>query len=296
LIEVLDMDGLAEAIRTGDLGSRKPHPLAVASRHWYKTACVSTKDVSYDDPLVPVGLPGFFSVRGDWFLTVAGGSRSERLAKLALDVLNSRRGNYERLRLGLGLPTRRILDEDARLYWAREDSLEEPNLRTSILTAGRRREAQNEPDEKSRRRLTHVRYHELLKLGGPCREADEKKFPHEQDFHWLWRSRLKYFHRHALIWQEWVNEMLLWWKYMRDVNQEKWVNGFLRYDLMEQVQTRMMQNQRRRKPKNKEDIYSSIEDGDNEARLKFERRCESLSDQLRQATPIESPVTNTLPA
>src|SRR5205085_11463416 len=71
-------------------------------------------DFSLDDPTVPVGLPGHFSVRGDWFLAVAGGSRSGRLAERALDLLNSRRANYTRLKQGLGLPTRHLFSAELR--------------------------------------------------------------------------------------------------------------------------------------------------------------------------------------
>lgn len=41
-------------------------------------------------------------MRGDWYLAVEGGSRSDRLADAALDILNSQRANIARFQYGLG--------------------------------------------------------------------------------------------------------------------------------------------------------------------------------------------------
>lgn len=281
LIEVLDMNEWSEAIKNGNLRARSINPSTVAARHWYKTACSATANLSYDEPIVPVGLPGHFSMRGDWFLTVAGGSRSERLASLAIDILNSRRANRVRLESGLGLPTRRLVEEEQRLSGISHPA-KMPLLKTRILTAHRNEERdvkqasqQDSSNEERGERLRHVLYHELISLGGPLYAKEERKsYPSDVqlDFHWLWRSRLKYFHRHARIWQDWICQMILRWQYMRYVNRENWVNGFERYDEIERGKT-------------------------SEAQLQFEDWCRSLADQLKEATPANRPhVINTLPA
>ena len=87
-----------------------------SARHWYKTACLvcEADEKQYGNDAVvtrvPMRLPGHFSVRGDWYLAVAQGSRSNRLADLALDMLTSRKANRTRLHGGLGLPTRDLAE------------------------------------------------------------------------------------------------------------------------------------------------------------------------------------------
>jgi hypothetical protein len=225
---------------------------------------------------VLVGLPGYFSMRGDWFLTVAGGSRSERLASLALDMLNSRRANYERLQSGLGLPTRRIVEEEKELSSPPSDL---SRVKTRILTSHRKEEKKDNREafdavadsEKHSGRSRHVLYDELIELGGPLNRKirDGEMPPNPEDFHWLWRSRLKYFHRHAKIWQDWVGEIILFWQYMYYVNRDNWTIGFELYDQENPIR---------------------------KARSQFEERCETLARRLKQATPPDRQVINTLPA
>lgn len=90
---------------------------AVAVRHWYKTASTPILPAAGDAAAVaharqhgriPVRLPGYYAMRGDWHLAVARGSRSDKLADRALDILSSRRANRARLHMGVGLPTRDI--------------------------------------------------------------------------------------------------------------------------------------------------------------------------------------------
>src|SRR5207253_6051294 len=92
-------------------------PRAAAARHWYSTASIAYRKlgtgIAADSPsgggsLIPTRLPGRFSVRGDWDLAIAKGSLSTRLGERALDLLSSRRAQIERLRNGLGLPTRDV--------------------------------------------------------------------------------------------------------------------------------------------------------------------------------------------
>jgi hypothetical protein len=54
--------------------------------------------------LTPLRVPGKFCIRGDWYLAVAKGSRSMRLAESAMAKLLSESMNRKRLREGIGLP------------------------------------------------------------------------------------------------------------------------------------------------------------------------------------------------
>lgn len=117
LIETLNFAELVDPSShlTFEFKSRDVSPLAVSARHWYKTASKfmdSLTPEQIESNWVPVRLPGHFSVRSDWFLAVAGGSRSNRLADHALDLLSSQRANVTRLQEGIGLPTRKLFDKD----------------------------------------------------------------------------------------------------------------------------------------------------------------------------------------
>ena len=89
---------------------------AVASRHWYKTACTFSNDLynsdGIHDSLEALRLPGHFSARGDWYLGSPASSRSRLLAQHAIDLLSSRRGNLARMHQGLGLPVRDVMDDE----------------------------------------------------------------------------------------------------------------------------------------------------------------------------------------
>jgi KaiC/GvpD/RAD55 family RecA-like ATPase len=258
LIEVLDLKELAAAIAERRLGARRPNPNTLAVRHWYKTAWSFTQNKSGDDPVIPVGLPGNFSIRGDWFLAVAGGGRSERLADQALDFLNTQSANYERLHRGLGLPVRRIVTD---------------HLRTGILTLDRGdipKGTQGETEvRRTGRRVSSVHYENLIHLGGPVQldanyagsEGGESFYP--KDFNWLWRSRLAHFSRHNRVWHEWLYQTVVWWNRMREIDGGQWINGFQRYDKMVGD------------PKKNEAIRSWKH---------FQERCEHLVKELKGAT------------
>jgi KaiC/GvpD/RAD55 family RecA-like ATPase len=280
LIEVLDMEELALAVKEGSLRMREPDPSSVATRHWYKTAGQVSKDFSIDDPVVPVGLPGHFSVRGDWFLTVAGGSRSERLADRAMDLLSSRRANYTRLKQGLGLPTRLLVFDQLRTclvtldYGSPLDNDAESPTAEAEVPAGEKR-------PKRPRRESRVLYENLIKIGGPLKSdaesASEKKAEPKspQDFHWFWRSGLANYHRHARVLQDWLSQMILWWGRMRYVERDSWKNGFKRYDEIVAHEN------------SGDEIKGYLEKPDEEleAWTKFKDRCEHLLEELKQATP-----------
>lgn len=176
---------------------RDADPSAVSVRHWYKTASARTEKLSASDLLVPKRLAGHFSVRGDWFLAVARGSRSSRLADLALDLLSSRRANLTRLQLGLGLPTRDIIAE-----------VEQGDLRTKLLS----RDKTGRP--------APVSYRGLLQIG-------EKT---EDEFYWLWRSTFGFYVRHSRIWHRWITRMLLEWDRLRSELGPREVDGFKIFD------------------------------------------------------------------
>jgi KaiC/GvpD/RAD55 family RecA-like ATPase len=215
LVEVLDLSHLAESPQADRKRETGPS-CAVAVRHWYKTACQASQDFSPNDPAVPVGLPGHFSVRGDWFLAVAGGSRSERLADRALDLLSSRRANLTRLEQGLGLPTRDVIAET-----------QERKLRTGLFKVS--------PDGRKKRSV----YGDLLDIGPVLIDGNQ---PDDRDFFWLWRSGLSYYYRHARVWQKWLDDMIRWWYLVRLGFADDWMSGFEWYDAIDERDEKALQD------------------------------------------------------
>jgi hypothetical protein len=134
LSEVLEFSKLVDATHVFDFQIRGGDPSAVAARHWYKTASAFEEEYSPADPVIPLRLPGNFSTRGDWFLAIPACSRSRRLGEHAMDLLNSRRANFTRLQLGLGLPVRDLIDKrqnnSVRTKLFRPDSEGGPTFRT----------------------------------------------------------------------------------------------------------------------------------------------------------------------
>jgi len=188
---------------------RPAHPDAVASRHWYKTACLACKstlggpdkDDAYNSN-IPVRLPGHFSMRGDWYLAAAAGSRSQRLARRAIDILSSRRQNIRRLQLGLGLPTRDVMDDKAMKF-----------LETGLVVR----------PEKGSDLPELVAYPDLLRLaaGG------------NKEFRWLWRSALSQYDRQAKVWHSWLCSLFRWSHSLRAQYKEEWIPGLSVYDQLQ---------------------------------------------------------------
>ncbi len=172
-----------------ELKPRPASPQAVACRHWYSTACPG-----FQPELTPIRLPGHFTVRGDWFLAVASGSRSRRLGERAIDILTSRRANISRMQLGIGLPTRGFDDRETATW---EDvEFRSPLTFSFGLDGGRPRPGENS----GRRRLL---FHDVLRLGG--QPSVPKVFlGQEPAFFWLWRSRLESYERHSRTWRKWL--------------------------------------------------------------------------------------------
>ena len=86
LVESLSFPDMVERYTIPRLKAQEVDGAAAATRHWYKTACEHQRCPITDELVLPVHLPGHFSIRGDWFLALAGGSRSERLGRRALAV------------------------------------------------------------------------------------------------------------------------------------------------------------------------------------------------------------------
>jgi KaiC/GvpD/RAD55 family RecA-like ATPase len=230
LLEVLNFAKYFDPKRPFELKvDLQPSYDAVAARHWYKTACVACQDdlaTHGGDRAVqtktPVRLPGHFSTRGDWFLAVAKGSRSYRLADRALDMLTSRRANRSRLHLGMGLPTRDLLEDK---YIGQ--------IRTRMTVAT--------PDA-----VWDVTYEDLLHLCGNyaiheegCAESEppqprrtnELPVMKKNSFFWLYRTSFKDYDRCARAVRKWVHRMLMWTLRYRHQRRATWIeySGFRAY-------------------------------------------------------------------
>jgi hypothetical protein len=189
----LDLQQIANPTSAFEFRSREADQLAVASRHWYKTASGLADTFSTSDPLVATQLPGMFSVRGDWFLSVSKNSRSLRLAYRAIDLLSSRRANISRMQIGLGLPARDILPVDA--YDRSRTRLFKPGL------AGERRS---------------VAYEDLRYIGAGKYTG----------LRWLWRSSLRDYDRHARVFQKWLYRMMILLGQLKLSTGREWIDNF----------------------------------------------------------------------
>jgi KaiC/GvpD/RAD55 family RecA-like ATPase len=211
LIEVLDLSQFCDPTDNFNLiDSRSSSTSAVASRHWYKTACdISAKiqgETGVHDGVSLLRLPGSFSTRGDWFLASSQGSRSRLLAEYAIDLLSSRRANLTRMQMGLGLPVRDIIDDRGA-----------DRLRTAL---------QCEISDK----LTDVLYKDLVERCGivPGLEQDTP------NFHWLWRTAFTDYDRQSRVLQKWLARVFKWSIGLRQKYGKAWEGGFLAYDEISQ--------------------------------------------------------------
>jgi KaiC/GvpD/RAD55 family RecA-like ATPase len=200
LIDVMVLSDVVDRQAIPRIKMREADGSAAATRHWYKTACGHQLCPLTNEFALTVRLPGHFSVRGDWFLAVAGGSRSERLAYRALDLFSTRRANFRRMELGIGLPTRDIAPEDE------FDRLPTALVKVDML-----------------RQKTAVTYGELIGTGIQRR-------PH---FSWLWRSQLRDYHRHSIVFQRWIAQLIAKWEDLRSTFGPGWQSGFEIFDSLE---------------------------------------------------------------
>lgn len=197
LIDVLNFSDLLQAdFGNFEFKTRLASNSAIAVRLWYKTACHWVENNARSDSITAVRLPGNFSIRGDWFLSTAGGSRSIRLGERVLDIFCSRRANIVRLQQGLGLPTRHLENNE--------------KLRTGLVLNGKHGKPQN------------AEYEELKSIGAKP----------DDSFFWLWRSNLNEYHRHSRVWHKWLNRVLHWWFDKKIRYESSWDPGFETYDLI----------------------------------------------------------------
>jgi hypothetical protein len=238
LLEVMDFRAFEQCQWSFELAcDRNPDPTAPAVRHWYKTACAAAKGdldgkaspCGGQQTRIPVRLPGYFTVRGDWFLATAEGSRSARLAAQAIDLLSSRRANRTRLHLGLGLPVRDLTSGD-----------EFASLRTGLTL-------------RTPTGLYRPICRDILNLGGGFLwhvkegtagwwpgEKHEKTEPPEKaiadndpGFYWLFRSGLRDYDRQAVVISQWILRLFEWTVHVRFDQTNVWKGGFDPYDQLE---------------------------------------------------------------
>lgn len=204
LIEIVDLPSVIgdATLSTFDFKSKNADFGAVASRHWYKTATQCPDEIAAREPLVAVRLPGRFSVRGDWFLASAGGSRSVRQAERAVDLLSSRRANVTRLQMGVGLPTR----------------VPRPDKHGALFTKLISHEHGQD----------NLEYNIFLKIAAKNDKIvdDGKITSDDEKFYWLWRSRLEGYAQCNRIWHRWLNRTLLWWHRKLLRYRSAWINSF----------------------------------------------------------------------
>jgi hypothetical protein len=208
LLEVLDFDSILSAdgfnIRLSPNGSSS----SVATRHWYKTACEFsaqlTKEGGDEATPWPLRLPGNYSVRGDWFLASPATSRSALLARHAIDLLCSRRSNITRMQFGLGLPVRDVLDDTG-------SALRRPSGFTG------------------ERDLAELTYEELCWLGAP-----KESHGGAGSFRWLWRTSIKDYDRINQAFLKWIARVIQWTVDYRRAQRSNWIGGFATYDRLSQ--------------------------------------------------------------
>jgi hypothetical protein len=252
LREALPLDSFVNSTDPFRLQAHAVNPEAISARHWYGTACDFLDHAAAADEFVPVRLPGHFSVRGDSYLAVARGSHSGLLADRALDVLSSRRGNYERLRFGIGLPVRDIADPDGGA-----------NAHTRL------------PWVEANGRRNWVRYRTLASLGANDRSTEAFTKDH---FHWLWRSTLGDYDAQARAFNYSLARLMDWWTGLRNVRGTDWKSGFDLYDAIDRYYATPVEDHtaRRRIFDQNFAVYSLWE---------FPEICDDIVDRLRRATP-----------
>jgi KaiC/GvpD/RAD55 family RecA-like ATPase len=222
LIEAIDFSELITIPNALSLKlkPRQVNASVIAARHWYKSACQFVESITEQEleaNWLPVRLPGQFAVRGDWFLTVAGGSRSSRLADRALDLLSSKRANIIRLDEGIGLPVRRLFNDSEKDY----------HLQTRLITSGEKQQTDPSGEQPTNlsyeKQLTNLPYKEFLNIAA------------RDDFYWLWRSNLRGYHSDIRIWHRWLNQMVVWWHSLRLKYASSWTSCFEIYAGLENI-------------------------------------------------------------
>jgi hypothetical protein len=250
LLDVLPFESILDPDNEFLLRQKKNEATnAVATRHWYRTACSHpVKDANgarSDEPMLLLRMPGSYSARGDSFLASSSASRSKLLAAHAMDLLCSRRANIERLQMGVGLPVRDILGKAATA------------LPTALRCVMLEPVSPGGPTE----RLREVTYGELCAHGGRY-EDDKDKRPL-----WLYRSAIKDYDRMNHVFQKWLTKLFHWTIAFREERGIKWQGGFRGYDAL---------NERR---------FSPLLDYD--SFVKFGEKCDLLIAELQASVRHE---------
>jgi KaiC/GvpD/RAD55 family RecA-like ATPase len=236
----------------------------VASRQFYSTASpLLIKSLESKRQLCSLRLPGRYSVRGDWYLSVPNGSRSWLLAERCIDILCSRRMNLLRLIDGIGLPVRDIV-HDSKMA----------NIATSLLRWNKEIGV-----------AEALTYGEVQKLGSlPANDNCDR-----DQFYWLWRSSIRNYEREAFYLRRWVGRMLF--------DKRKWLNTVIS-DGVESMLidfflacekhagTRGFSNKIERFDQFNI-IFKAEGEGENEARY-FWKMKETLQSALRKSASIQS--------
>ncbi len=231
----------------------RPSGRAAASRHWYSTAAPATVEPDARRDLCVVGLPGHYTTRGDWFLGMAAGSRSPRLAHRVMDILGSRRANIVRLQTGLGLPTRDVTPLDGK------NRLEDHRTALVYVTDGGQ--------------VDTVLYRDLRQLGAyDARDGRGRG----DEFHWLWRSNIRHYDLHARIWQKWLVHLFIKWRTWSRPG-GVW-DGFQEYDTLVAADKRP-----ELEPALQATINATVDRA--ERHSEFLIMCDHLVATLRRATP-----------
>ena len=84
------------------------NPNAIVWRHWYSTLNQMLYDINPDarDKIRIKSLPGYKSIAGEWYLAVPSYSGAPDIGLEIIKLLTSRESELDRVRLGVGLPTR----------------------------------------------------------------------------------------------------------------------------------------------------------------------------------------------
>lgn len=227
--------------------ARSFHADAVASRHWYSTASHAQEARDIHDPLFPVRLPGNYSVRGDWYLAIARGSRSPRLGERAIDLLSSRRSNVMRLQEGIGLPTRDFIDLGTGDHvWTKLYTVGEYGNREPVTYESLKRIGSNLDNEYvgSTQTPKETIAEAIVSSGG--RSTGIQGIHPDEAFYWLWRYTLRGYDRQARMFLKMQSRILFnWRKWMemdgrRHADEERsgeaivdWRTGFEAYDKLD---------------------------------------------------------------
>jgi KaiC/GvpD/RAD55 family RecA-like ATPase len=217
LLEALDFRGLCDANDAFSLTASRECPAnAIASRHWYKSACDFSARIQSEqgvhDGVSLLRIPGNFSTRGDWFLASSKGSRSRRLGQHAIDLLSSRRANLTRMQLGLGLPVRDVLEDPGIDF-----------LRTAL-------QCEIDGEQKP------VLYKNLVtRCGIPPKQTNQGTTQssgqnNPPQLSWLWRSSFTDYDRQSRVLQKWLARVFQWTIQYKERRPKNWAGGFDAYD------------------------------------------------------------------